>query len=111
MPPKKRKIDRLVGPIHLSILDGPHGERVVILGDEHVHKPVCPPKTSNTMPITVYLSQLFKHYTSDIPLDFFLEIDFPQKARRTKIQKLERGPANIRQSMANRIERGYIKKS
>src|SRR5579872_903436 len=84
-------IDRLEGPIHLTILDGPKGDRVVIMGDMHVHETECPKRTGKQVyvPVTLYLDRLFKTYRSPIPIDFFLEIDFPQEARREYIKKLE----------------------
>lgn len=72
-----QRVETLLGPIELDILDHPETKaRVVLLGDRHENKQKCEFKPRCGLPVYLYLQHLFEEYKGKEPLDFFFETPF-----------------------------------
>lgn len=73
------KVETLIGPIELDILDHPETRaRIVLLGDQHENKLKCDANIQCQLPVYLYLQQLFQKYKGTEPIDFFVETAYDE---------------------------------
>ena len=71
----------LIGPVSLTIMDRKSdGSRVVLIGDIHVFKSMCPTNSECGMVLYKYLEQLFVNYRGLEYIDFFMETRYGDKS-------------------------------
>lgn len=97
LDPKCKDVENLLGPMELDVLDNTQtGARIVLLGDVHIDKKKCLQGARCSMPIWIYLQNMFQQFKSRNPqdfLDFFLEISF---APETRLDEVLRNPTQLK---------------